>query len=45
MVPKVKIEITGADDATRDAIESTIVCALRNITPKPVTVKWVLACQ
>jgi hypothetical protein len=39
-IPKVRVEITGADDATRDAIESAIVRALQDITPESVTMKW-----
>jgi hypothetical protein len=41
--PRVKVEITGADDVTRDAIENAMVRALRNISSEPVTVK--LICQ
>ena len=43
--PKVTVEIAGADDATRHAIESAIVSALRNVASESVDVKWVLACQ
>jgi hypothetical protein len=43
MVPKVKIELTEADDATREAIERAIGCALRNVASGSVTVKRVLA--
>jgi hypothetical protein len=34
MVPKVTVEITGADDATQDAIKGAIVRALHNITSR-----------
>ena len=43
--PKVKVEITGADDATRDAMERAIISAMRNFTTEIVDVKWVLDCR
>ena len=39
MVPKIKVEVTGADEPTRIAIQSAIVRALQDITPGSVTVK------
>jgi hypothetical protein len=33
MVPGVTVEIIGADDKERDAIETAIICALQNIAP------------
>jgi hypothetical protein len=33
MVPSVTVEIIGADDKARDAIETAIICALQNIAP------------
>ena len=45
IIPKVTVEIAGAADATRHAIESAIVSALRNVASERVDVKWVLACQ
>ena len=39
MVPKVKVEITGVDNPTRIVIQSAIVRALQDITPRSVTVK------
>ena len=44
-MPIVTVEIAGADDATRHAIESAIVSALRNVASERVDVKWVLARQ
>ena len=41
-VPKVRVQISGVDAATRDAIESAIVRALQDITPESVIAKWVL---
>jgi hypothetical protein len=41
IVPKVTVEIAGADNATRDIIESAIVRALYNVTPESVIVKRV----
>jgi hypothetical protein len=32
-VSRVTVEIIGADDKARDAIETAIVCALQNIAP------------
>lgn len=45
VVPKVRIEITGTDDATRSAIEDVIIRALKKIASERMKVKWVLACQ
>jgi hypothetical protein len=33
MVSRVTVEIIGADDKARDAIETAIICALQNIAP------------
>ena len=42
-VPKVTVEITGANGSTRSTIECAIVRALQEITP--VTAKWVPASE
>jgi len=44
-VPKVKVEITGADDQTRIAIQSAIVRALERFTPGSVNVTYEIAPQ
>jgi hypothetical protein len=41
IIHKVTVEISGADDATRNVIESAIVRALYSITPEPLIVKRV----
>jgi hypothetical protein len=33
IVPRIKVEIIGADEKARDAIETAIICALQNIAP------------
>ena len=40
-IPKVRVEISGVNAATRDAVENAIVRALRNIASEPVSVKRV----
>jgi hypothetical protein len=44
-VPKVKVEIKGADDPTRIAVQSAIVRALERFTPRSVTVTYEIAPQ
>ena len=45
MVPKVKVEIKGADDPTRIAVQSAIVRALEHFTPGSVNVTYEIASE